>query len=406
MKNVLVAQSGGPSVAINATLAGIFERAVTSLEVGRLLGALYGIKGVINDNIIDVSEKLSDPNMIKQLIHTPSSALGSCRIKLDSPDINPKVYEDIFNTFRRHNIGWFIYIGGNDSMDTVQKLVAYARSKGIDDVCIMGAPKTIDNDLCGMDHSPGFGSAAKYIYTTFSELWCDCKVYDVPAVTLVEVMGRHVGWLTASSVLANVHCDAPHLIYLPEVPFDNERFLEDVREKIRENPAVLIAVSEGIKYANGAFVGESEQSGVTDVFGHKYLSGAARTLESLILEKIGCKVRSIDLSLMQRSAGHLASSNDLTEAKLLGVTALDRALSGISGEVSIINRVSNSPYSVSYGTVPVGEIANKEKVIPREWINERGNFVTAQMLTYLTPLIGGDFGIQMRHGVPLYIEFD
>ena len=403
MKNVLVAQSGGPSVAINATLAGIFERAVTSSEVGSVLGSLYGIKGVISDNIIDVSEKLSDPNLIKQLIHTPSSALGSCRMKLDSPENIPQTYEAIFETFRRHNIGWFIYIGGNDSMDTVLKLTNYAKNIKAD-VSIMGAPKTVDNDLCGMDHSPGFGSAAKYIYTTISELWCDIKVYDIPAVTLVEIMGRHAGWLTASSALASMQCEAPHLIYLPEVPFDNKRFIEDVREKHSQSPALLIAVSEGIKYANGSFVGESEQSGITDAFGHKYLSGAAKTLESLVREEIGCKVRSIDLSLMQRCAGHLASSNDLTEAKLLGVTALDRALKGVSGEVSVINRISDSPYSVQYGTVPASEIANREKLIPREWINERGNFVTQEIIAYLTPLIEGEFGIQSRHGVPAYVE--
>jgi 6-phosphofructokinase 1 len=398
MKNVLVAQSGGPSVAINATLAGVFERAATSADVGAVLGALYGIKGVIDGNIINVSEKLSDPNKIKQLIHTPSSALGSCRLKLKTPEEDSQTYEAIFKTLKKYNIGWFIYIGGNDSMDTVQKLTKYAKDNNITEIAIMGAPKTIDNDLYGMDHSPGFGSAAKYICTTFSEIWCDCKVYDIPAVTLVEVMGRHTGWLTASSVLAvNSYCEAPHLIYLPEIPFDNARFIDDVQEKLKQSTAVLIAVSEGIKYANGTFVGESEQSGVVDVFGHKYLSGAARTLEARIRAEIGCKVRAIDLSLMQRCAGHLASSNDLTEAKLLGVTALDRAFRGISGEVSVINRISNSPYSVTYSTVPVAEIANREKLIPREWINQRGNYVTPEMVEYLSPLIEGDFGANANH---------
>lgn len=399
-KNVLVAQSGGPSVAINATLAGIFERAATSGEVNTVLGALYGIKGVIEDNIINVGEILSDPNRIKQLIHTPSSALGSCRFKLHKDD--KKTLDIIFETFKRNEIGWFIYIGGNDSMDTVLTLSAYAQKIG-SEVSIMGAPKTIDNDLCGMDHSPGFGSAAKYIYTTFSELWCDIRVYDIPAVTIVEVMGRHAGWLTAAAALASEACGAPHLIYLPEVPFDNQRFMEDVREKLNQSPTVLIAVSEGIKYKDGTFVGESAQSGMTDVFGHKYLSGAGKTLEGMLREEIGCKVRAVDLSLMQRCAGHLASSNDLTEAKLLGVTALDRALAGVTGAVSVINRLSDAPYRVSYGTVPVAEIANREKLIPREWINERGNYVTKEMLTYLAPLIEGDFGVQTRHGVPLYI---
>lgn len=404
MKNLLVAQSGGPSVAINATLAGIAERAQTSGEIDKIYGALYGIKGVLEDKIINIGDALADPNHIKRLIHTPSSALGSCRMKLKKAEEAPEEYRKIFEIFGKYDIGYFVYIGGNDSMDTVEKLSAYAAANQIEGVSIMGAPKTIDNDLCGMDHSPGFGSAAKYIATTFSELWCDCKVYDVPAVTVVEVMGRHVGWLTAASALARVSGDAPHLIYLPEVPFDNHRFIADVREQLLEFPAVLIAVSEGVKYGDGSFVGEDNQNGVTDVFGHKYLSGAGKALESLVRTQIGCKVRSIDLSLMQRCAGHLASSNDLTEAKLLGATALDRAIKGVSGQVSVIKRLSNAPYRVCYDTAPAGEIANHEKAIPREWINERGNFISLEMMQYLTPLIEGGFGSEMKHGIPVHFE--
>ena len=403
MKNVLVAQSGGPTAAINATLAGVFERAATSADVGTVYGALHGIKGVIHDNLINLNDKLSGPDAINRLIHTPSSALGSCRLKMGSPKDDPKTYEAIFENLRKYNIGWFIYIGGNDSMDTVMKLSDYAKSAG-SDISIMGAPKTIDNDLRGMDHTPGFGSAAKYIATTFIELWHDINVYDVPAVTLVEVMGRHAGWLTASSALASLHCGAPQLIYLPEVPFDNTRFINDLRKKLSVCPALLVAVSEGIKYADGTFVGEAVQSGVTDAFGHKYLSGAARPLEGLVRKEIGCKVRAVDLSLMQRCAGHLASSNDLTEARLLGATALDRAIKGVSGEVSVIHRISDSPYSVRYCTAPVCEIANKEKVVPREWINAQGNYVTDEMITYLTPLIDGEFGVKTGHGVPSYIN--
>lgn len=405
MKNLLVAQSGGPSVAINSTLAGVCERAQTCADIGSVYGALYGINGVLEDKIVNIGDELSDPNKIKHLIHTPSSVLGSCRHKLRPPDEAEDDYKAIVKTFEKYNIGWFIYIGGNDSMDTVQKLSTYTKANNID-VCVMGAPKTIDNDLCGMDHSPGFGSAAKYIATTFTELWCDCKVYDVPAVTIVEVMGRHVGWLTASSALAQITEDAPHLIYLPEIPFDCDSFIADVRGQLAKSPAVLVAVSEGIRYGDGRFVGEGTQSGLTDVFGHKYLSGAAKTLEGLVREQLGCKVRSIDLSLMQRCAGHLASSNDLTEAKLLGATALDRALKGVSGEVSVITRISNAPYRVSYSTSPVSEIANKEKSIPREWINERGNHVTVEMLQYLTPLIEGGFGSTTSHGIPVHFKLD
>ncbi|MCL2528486.1 MAG: 6-phosphofructokinase [Defluviitaleaceae bacterium] len=405
MKNVLIAQSGGPTAAINATLAGIFERAVISADVGCVYGALHGIKGVINDNIINLDEKLSNANAINQLINTPSSALGSCRMKLGSPRENPETYETIFNNLRKHNIGWFIYIGGNDSMDTVLKLADYGKSTG-SEISIMGAPKTIDNDLCGMDHTPGFGSAAKCICTTFIELWHDIKVYDVPAVTIVEVMGRHAGWLTASSALAHQRCGAPQLIYLPEVAFDSQSFIADVQENLLHSPALLIAVSEGIKYADGSFVGESAQSGMTDQFGHKYLSGTSRVLESLVREKVGCKVRAIDLSLMQRSAGHLASQSDLTEARLLGATALDRAIKGISGEVSVIHRTSDSPYSVRYSTVHVNEIANQEKTVPPLWINEQGNFVTEEMIKYLTPLIEGETAVQTHNGLPLYIDLN
>jgi len=399
----MVAQSGGPSAAINATLAGIFERAIISQDVGTVFGALYGIEGVIKDNIINLSEKLVGPSVITQLIRTPSSALGSCRMKLNSPHDDPNTYETIFENLCKHNIGYFIYIGGNDSMDTVMKLANYAKSIG-SDISIMGAPKTIDNDLCGMDHTPGFGSAAKYICTTFLELWYDIKVYNIPAVTIVEVMGRNAGWLTASSALASLICGAPQLIYLPETPFENERFVADVREKLSSNPALLIAVSEGIRYENGTFVGESAQSGATDAFGHRYLSGAAKVLESLVRKEIGCKVRSVDLSLMQRCAGHLASTNDLSEARMLGSVALDRALNGASGEVSVIYRISDSPYSVHYGTAPVSQIANQEKLVPHEWINSQRNFVTPEMIQYLTPLIGGDFGVQTSGGMPIYID--
>lgn len=404
VKNLVIAQSGGPTVAINSTLAGIVERALTCGQVGKIFGARYGVKGLLERDLVEIGDVLSDPDSLKRLIHTPSAALGSCRVKLGTPGERPEQYEAVFSCLRHYNAGWFLYIGGNDSMDTVAKLSDYAKENGIG-IAIMGAPKTIDNDLCGMDHSPGFGSAAKYIATTFTELWCDCRVYDIPAVTIVEVMGRHVGWLTASSALARTDGSAPQLIYLPEVPFDRARFIEDILAEQRKNPAVLVAVSEGIRYANGVFVGEDNQSGVTDVFGHKYLSGAGRVLEDLVRTEIGCKARSIDLSLMQRCAGHLASSNDLTEAKLLGATAFDRALKGVSGQVSVINRVSNDPYRVTYGAVCAKEIANKEKAIPREWINERGNYVTDEMFTYLTPLVHGYFGGEIKNGIPMHLAF-
>jgi 6-phosphofructokinase 1 len=403
LKNLVIAQSGGPTVAINATLAGVVERALTCGAVGKIYGARYGINGLQEGRLVEIGHALSDPYALKHLLHTPAAALGSCRRKLGAPEEAPEDYKEIFRRLEEYDAGWFIYIGGNDSMDTVAKLAAYAESAG-SPISIMGAPKTIDNDLLGMDHSPGFGSAARYIATTFTELWCDCRVYDVPAVTIVEVMGRHVGWLTASACMARTGGAAPQLIYMPEIPLDLERFIADVRSELSKNPAVLVAVSEGVRLPDGGFVGSSGQSGVTDVFGHKYLSGAGKVLEELVRREVGCKARSIDLSLMQRCAGHLASSTDLTEAKLLGATALDRALNGENGAVSVLNRVSDEPYRVAYSTVPAAEIANKERPVPREWINSAGNYVTEDMRRYLKPLIHSFFGGESRGGIPVHLE--
>ena len=402
MKNILVAQSGGPTAVINATLAGVVERALISGEVCKIYGSLHGIKGVIDGNIIEIGQTLSSPDNLRLLAQTPASALGSCRYKLKPMADAPEDYKRIFDTFQKHNISCFVYIGGNDSMDTVQKLSAYAKEHNLA-VSIMGAPKTVDNDLHGMDHSPGFSSAAKYISFTMSELWQDCCVYDIPAVTIVEIMGRHVGWLCASSALAHKTCAAPHLIYLPEIPFDDIRFIEDIREKLQEHRAVVVAVSEGIRYADGTYVSESSQSSTVDMFGHKALSGVCKALESLVRGQIGCKVRAIDLSLMQRSAAHLVSANDQMEARMLGATAMDRALRGISAQVPVLRRVSSDPYLVEYDCVPVEMVANLEKAVPREWINDRGNGVTAEMMEYLTPLVRGDIHCEIKDGLPQHL---
>jgi len=387
MKNVLVAQSGGPTAAINATLAGVAEQAAISGKVDKIYGARHGIKGVLGGQVIDIGERLASPQEMLRLISTPSSALGTCRFKLKSAQEDPESYKLIFETLSRYNIGYFVYIGGNDSMDTVNKLSAYAMEKGLD-ISVMGAPKTVDNDLYGMDHSPGFGSAAKYIATTFSEIWCDAKVYDYPTITIVETMGRHVGWLCAASALARKTGNAPHLIYLPEIPFEDDKFIEDVKEQASLSAAVVIAISEGIRRANGNYVGEEQAAAKVDAFGHKNMGGAVRVLESLVNHHIGCKVRCIDLSLMQRCSAHLASPIDLFESRTLGALSMRRALEGVSGEVSVINRVGDSPYRIKYSTVPASTIANREKAIPREWINARGNFVTEDVLRYIEPLIG------------------
>lgn len=386
-KNVLVAQSGGPTAAINATLAGVVEQAAISGKVDKIYGAKHGIKGVLEDNLVEIGSVLQDTKQMLRLIHTPASALGTCRYKLKSVEDAPEIYQSIFETFAQYNIGYFVYIGGNDSMDTVQKLSAYASDKGIE-ISIMGAPKTVDNDLPGMDHSPGFGSAAKYIATTFAEIWCDAKVYDIPTVTIVETMGRHVGWLCAASAMARKTGNAPHLIYLPEIPFEDDKFLEDVKAQMALHPAVVIAISEGIRRADGRFVLEDQGNAKVDAFGHKHMGGAHRVLESLISDNIDCKVRCIDLSLMQRCSAHLASEIDLAESKALGAMSMSRALEGVSGEVSVLNRVSDSPYRVEYSTVSSSTIANLEKAIPREWINARGNFVTDDLIRYVEPLLG------------------
>ncbi|MCL2858006.1 MAG: 6-phosphofructokinase [Oscillospiraceae bacterium] len=403
-RNVLVGQSGGPSSAINATLAGVVEQALTSAKVDKVYGMKHGIKGVLEDWIIDIGIPLGGPAEQKRLIHTPSSALGSCRYKLKSAQDDPAAYKTIFERFKQYNIGYFVYIGGNDSMDTVKKLSEYAKEHGID-VAIMGAPKTIDNDLHGMDHSPGFASAAKYIATTFAEVWCDAKVYDYPTVTIVETMGRHVGWLCAASAVARAQGNAPHLIYLPEVAFDDSAFLEDVKAQLAKSPAVVIAISEGIKRADGKYVCEDEGNVTVDAFGHKNMGGACRVLENLIRSKMNIKVRCVDLSILQRCAGHLASSVDLHESRILGSIALSRALEGVSGQVSVLNRVSDDPYRVEYSTVPSYTIANHEKPVPREWINARGNDVTEELVKYVTPLLGGLFGSDLSAGYPKHFGF-
>jgi len=313
-------------------------------------------------------------------------------------------YKIIFERLAQYDIGYFVYIGGNDSMDTTNKLSEYAAAHGID-VRIMGAPKTIDNDLHGMDHSPGFASAARYIATTFAEIWCDASVYDFPTVTIVETMGRHVGWLCAASAVARRMGDAPHLIYLPEIPFEDAKFLEDVKEQMKKHTAVVIAISEGIQRPDGSYVCEDASNIKVDAFGHKHMGGACKVLENIISNHIDCKIRSIELSLLQRCAAHLASPIDLSESKALGAMALSRALEGGSGEVSVLNRISSTPYRVEYSTVPATTIANLEKTVPREWINERGNFVTEELVQYMLPLIGGTFGSDLSGGYPRHFSF-
>jgi len=402
MKHMLIAQSGGPSAAINATVAGVVERCMTSDKVDRIYGAVNGIKGVLNGNYVDLTEVLSSPEQLRLLCSTPAAALGSCRLKLNNADEGQ--LGQIVDALLSREIGYFVYIGGNDSMDTVYQLSAYIKKHNIQGLSVMGAPKTIDNDLPMTDHCPGFGSAAKYIAATFAEIVRDCEVYDIPAVTIVEVMGRNAGWLTAASALSRENGGTgPQLIYLCERAFDTEQFISDVKACLAKRNAVVVAVSEGLKNADGSYLSESKGRGV-DVFGHAALSGTAKVLEGLVKEKIGCKVRSIELNLMQRCASHLASANDLSESKMLGMTAADRALNGVSGEMAIVERLSSAPYRVRYGTTDIALVANLEKKVPDSCIHPQGNDVTEQMLEYLRPLVHGEVQVPMCGGVPVHLE--
>jgi 6-phosphofructokinase 1 len=309
-------------------------------------------------------------------------------------------YKKIIATFYKYEIKYFIYIGGNDSMDTVHKLSQYCKINHHDFI-IMGAPKTIDNDLNMTDHSPGYGSAAKYIATTIAELERDISAYNIPAVTIVEIMGRNAGWLTAASALARVNGGTgPDLIYLCEKEFDIERFIGDVRDKLAKKSGILVAISEGIKENNGAYVSDRISSGEVDTFGHKYIAGAARTLEQLIRSKIGCKVRAVELNLMQRAAAHIASETDIEESKLLGQKAFTCALEGETGRMSAIRRLNNNPYQVEVISVPVSEVANHEKTVPLDFITPNGHDITEELMNYMKPLIEGEVNLRYENGIP------
>ena len=399
MKNCLVAQSGGPTVVINASLAGVIEAALEAKEIGYIYGGKNGIAGILKEEFIDLTERFGDKKEDLELLKlTPSMFLGSCRHKLSGPDAAEEIAK-IFDIFEKYDIGYFFYIGGNDSMDTVDRLSAYAKDHG-SDVKIMGVPKTIDNDLMETDHTPGFGSAAKYIATTIREIACDTFIYPVNTVNIVEIMGRNAGWLTAASALARSEdgCPAPHLIYLPEVPFEEETFIQDVKEKVKQYQRVVVAVSEGIKDAKGNYI--SARSDKMDVFGHVQLNGTGKYLESLVTEHVGCKVRSIELNIIQRCASHLASETDLEESVALGAKAVEAALEGQTGKMSVIRRLSDVPYTKEYDTVPVNQVANFEKKIPRSWISEEGNDVKEEMMAYLRPLIQGEVQTKYVNGLP------
>ncbi|MBR2927297.1 MAG: 6-phosphofructokinase [Clostridia bacterium] len=404
--NAVVGQSGGPTVAINATLAGVIRGFLENAHGGcirKLYGMRNGVEGLLQERLMDLGAFFDTEEKLELLEHTPSSALGSCRKKLPKVEADPAFYEQMLAIFKKYDIRYFFYIGGNDSMDTVAKLSAYTAEHEYEMV-IIGVPKTIDNDLVGTDHTPGFGSAAKFIAVTMQEILRDCAVYQIPAVTIVEIMGRDAGWLTAAAgVGLAVNGQAPDLIYLPERVFDLDTFIADVQEALKKHPNVVVAVSEGIRFANGKYVGEGTQTGATDAFGHAYLAGTAKTLELTVREKIGCKVRSIELNLPQRCAAHLASETDLTESVTVGRGAVRAAGEGVTGCMMTFIRTSEDPYTVEVGHSDVSKIANQIRTVDDAFINEAGNHITLACCDYILPLINGEAKCRYEKGIPMHI---
>lgn len=405
--NIAVAQSGGPTCAINASLAGVFSAGKKSGKFEKIYGAFNGIEGILENRLVDLSEVITDDEKYQLLLRTPSAVLGSCRRKLPDHHESSEIYEKITDVLHNNNIGVFFYIGGNDSMDTVAKYSSYLEENSINDIKVIGIPKTIDNDLCETDHSPGFGSAAKYVCSTVQEITCDSNVYCIPSVTIIEAMGRHAGWLAASSCCIRANGEnAPHLIYLPEMTFSIEKFLSDVKNEMKKHKAVIVVVSEGVKTAEGRFAAEEFQSGQKDVFGHSYLAGIGKFLEKLVAAEIGCKVRSIELNVMQRCSSHIASREDIESSAAIGSAAVEAAISGKSGCMMTFIRESDKPYRFRIETADASKAANSEKLFPREWINEEGNNVLPVALDYFMPLIQGEILPIMKNGMPLHMTIE
>lgn len=401
--NCLVAQSGGPTAVINSSLYGVIMEASKSHRIDRIYGGLNGMEGIINDRIIDIFNIPYE--RIKQMRFSPAAALGSCRYKLKDYTEDDGDYKKLINIFKKYNIKHFFYIGGNDSMDAAAKINQYAKNTGFD-VNVIGIPKTVDNDLMHTDHCPGFGSAAKYVATTTLELAIDAEVYDLDTINVLEVMGRNAGWLTASSALAGekMH-NLKQLIYLPEVAFDEGKFLEDVSKAHKEYGNVFITVSEGIVDEHGNYVAKRNNAYSKDAFGHTQLGGVGDYIEKIIKEKVHKRVKMTRLGMTQRCAMHLASKVDFEEAETLGREAVNYALNGVSGKMITLIRESNLPYIVKQGFIDLDKVRNIEKKIPGEWINSDGNYVTNEFLDYVRPLIYGEVGIPTMDGLPYYTNF-
>ena len=395
----IIGQSGGPTAVINASAQGVIQTALKSECITRVLGAAHGIKGVLEDKLYDMSQE--DPAELELMKYTPSSALGSCRYKLADPDKDDTDYQRILEIFKKYNVRYFFYNGGNDSMDTCNKISKYMQKVGYE--CrIMGVPKTIDNDLNGTDHCPGFASAAKYIATSCAEVWQDAHVYDTGMVTVIEIMGRHAGWLAGSAALASLTGCGPDLVYLPEVDFDMDKFVADVKAVYEKTGKCMVAVSEGIHFADGRFVSEAETS-ATDGFGHAQLGGLAVKLADIIKKQTGAKVRGIELSLLQRCGSHLASKTDVEEAWRAGSAAVEAAVSGVTDKMVAFQCTrENGKYDCQISLEPLDIVANFEKKVPLEWINEAGNGVEQPFIDYVLPLIQGEIDAPKENSLPRF----
>jgi len=396
----IIGQSGGPTAVINASAQGAIQAALKADCITRVLGAFHGIKGVLDDKLYDMGQE--DPKELDLLQYTPSSALGSCRYKLADPDKDDTDYKRILEIFQKYEVRYFFYNGGNDSMDTCNKISKYMQKVGYE--CrVMGIPKTIDNDLFGTDHCPGYASAAKYIATSCMEVWQDAHVYDTGMVTIVEIMGRHAGWLAGASALASWAGFGPDLIYLPETDFDLTDFLADVHRIYDKTGKCMVAVSEGIHRADGTFISEAKTS-ATDGFGHAQLGGLAAMLAESVKLELGSKVRGIELSLLQRCGSHLASLTDIEEAKMAGRVAVESAVSGITDKMVAFECTREGGYQCKPKLIGLTEVANTEKKVPLEWINPMGNGVEQPFIDYVLPLIQGEPATPKEHSLPRFAK--
>ena len=402
MKNLkgrcVFAQSGGPTTVINASIAGGLLEALENESVTGVLCAHHGIKGVLDEDFFDIS--LEDKAELEALKHTPASAFGSVRYKLKNPAEDDTDYLRILEVFKKYDVRYFFYNGGNDSMDTCDKISKYMQKSGYD-VNVIGIPKTIDNDLCGTDHCPGYGSAAKYIANSIMEINRDASIYPSPLVVVVEIMGRNAGWLTAASKLASVNGFGADLIYLPETPFSYEKFLSDVKTVVDAKKYCVVAVSEGIRFENGKYVGEDQSS--TDVFGHSQLGGVCSILKAKA-KTLGLKCKAVELNILQRCAAHCASDTDIEESFNAGRQAVKKAVDGETDKMIAFRRKPGETYEIEYVAEPLSSAANAEKQIPAEWITADGTNLTDDFVAYALPLIAGEPNRRLKNGLPEYAK--